>query len=244
MNIDMMTRQGRSFSGNERNCCFLNTGGFGGHPGQFANISAASGIDLPDDGRALAMVDWDHDGDLDIWVSNRNAPRVRFFLNEMVQTNNWIQLKLVGNGKNTNRNAIGARVIVELDEKDANGVPVKLIKTVRAGEGFLSQSSRWLHFGLGKNGKATKITVHWPNAENSSISVNGSWANIRKTIVQDAPFELSRPLEKRTIALTRSTVQPLPKQAKERIGVVPVPIEKRVILTRNGFVLYELDYQI
>ena len=72
---------GRSFSGRERNCCFLNTG-YGQSAGnRFADISALSGLDFPDDGRAVALVDWDQDGDVDLWVSNRNAPRLRLLRN-------------------------------------------------------------------------------------------------------------------------------------------------------------------
>ena len=52
---------------------FLNTGS-----GRFTDISAASGFAFPDDGRAMVLVDWDADGDLDIMTSNRNAPQVRF----------------------------------------------------------------------------------------------------------------------------------------------------------------------
>ena len=63
-------RGGRSFSGRERNNCFLNTGG-----ARFADISAVSGFDWPDDGRAIGVVDWDHDGDLDLWLANRSGPR-------------------------------------------------------------------------------------------------------------------------------------------------------------------------
>ena len=55
-----LLRRGRSFSGHERHCLYLNTG-----QTQFANISAASGFDFPDDGRCLSLVDWDQDGDLD-----------------------------------------------------------------------------------------------------------------------------------------------------------------------------------
>ncbi|MEO1996208.1 MAG: hypothetical protein ABGZ17_13140, partial [Planctomycetaceae bacterium] len=71
-----MIRRGRSYSGRERNCCFLNTTTASADRrttepvARFANISATSGIDLPDDGRALVTVDWDHDGDLDVWISN------------------------------------------------------------------------------------------------------------------------------------------------------------------------------
>ncbi len=59
---------GRSFSGNERNCCYLNTTFEPTIPGRFANISGSSGLDFPDDGRALAVTDWDQDGDLDLWT--------------------------------------------------------------------------------------------------------------------------------------------------------------------------------
>ena len=67
-----MIEEGQSWSGHERNCCFLNTGGE-----RFANISAVSGFDFLDDARGVALVDWDHDGDLDFWVKNRTPPQVR-----------------------------------------------------------------------------------------------------------------------------------------------------------------------
>ena len=67
-----LVRRGSTLSGFERNCAFLNTG-----TGRFANVSAVTGFDFLDDGRALAVVDWDQDGDLDIWVSNRTGPQVR-----------------------------------------------------------------------------------------------------------------------------------------------------------------------
>ncbi len=82
--------------------------------GRFANISAVSGLDFPDDGRAVALVDWDHDGDLDMWLSNRNAPRLRLMRNDTPTGNHYLALRLVGNGTTTNRDAIGARVEVVL----------------------------------------------------------------------------------------------------------------------------------
>ncbi len=72
-----LVRQGRSWSGYERNCAFLNTRGT-----PFADVSAVSGLDFADDGRAVAVVDWDLDGDLDLWLRNRTAPRLRLMLNQ------------------------------------------------------------------------------------------------------------------------------------------------------------------
>ena len=105
-----MLSEGRSWSGKERHCAFLNTGSTTAANGRFASIASVSGIDFPDDGRGLAVVDWDHDGDLDLWLSNRSAPRIRFLRNKSTGANQSLMLHLVGNGTTTNRDAIGARV--------------------------------------------------------------------------------------------------------------------------------------
>ena len=154
--LNNMLAQGRSFSGNERNCCFLNLAGK-----RFATVSAVSGLDFPDDGRSVAAVDWDQDGDLDLWIANRNAPRLRLMRNDAPAVHHFLRLRLQGNGTGTNRDAVGARV--ELVLKNAKEKP--LIRTLRAGEGLLSQSSHWLHFGLGNNREIEKVIVRWPAGE-------------------------------------------------------------------------------
>ncbi len=143
-----MLRRGRSFSGRERNCAYLNLGNSKEGGPRYANISALSGFDFADDARALAIADWDHDGDLDVWVSNRNTPQLRFLRNDNTSGRHFLSLKLVGSGTTTNRDAIGARVEVVIAKPKSDIRHPKLIKTLRAGEGFLAQSSKWLHFGL------------------------------------------------------------------------------------------------
>jgi Tfp pilus assembly protein PilF/peroxiredoxin len=174
-----LVERGRSFSGRERHCCFLNTGGAALASGRFANISAASGLDLLDDGRGVAMVDWDQDGDLDLWISNRNAPRLRLLRNEFATGNHFLQIRLIGNGDDTNRDAIGARVEVSVlrsqfsvpgsednrEPRTSNRELGRLTNTLRAGEGFLSQSGPWLHYGLGDADQVEKVIVHWPMAD-------------------------------------------------------------------------------
>ena len=163
--IMKLARAGTSWSGRERNCAFLNCGDIGSGP-RFANISSASGFDFLDDGRALALVDWDGDGDLDLWARNRNAPRLRLLRNTSSSASssagNWIGLRL--QGRQTNRDAIGARVEVIL----ADGI--RLYETVRAGTGFLSQSSKNLHFGLGANARPVQsVSVRWPGGRSESF---------------------------------------------------------------------------
>jgi len=157
-----MIDAGRSFSGNERNCFFLNT-----RDGKFATMSAGSGLDFSDDGRAIAISDWDHDGDLDLWVSNRNAPRLRLMRNDAVSSNHFLALELIGNGISSNRDAIGARVEI-MTRGSRTGK--RLIATLRAGEGFLSQSSKTLHFGLGQTTVVEKVLVSWPDGREDVFS--------------------------------------------------------------------------
>ena len=42
-------------------------------------------------------------------------------------------------------------------------------RTINAGSGFLSQSTKSLHFGLGKFKSVTKITLYWPGSEPQEI---------------------------------------------------------------------------
>ena len=172
--FDDMFFSGRSFSGRERNCCYLNTNASPAAAGKFANISGSGGFDLPDDGRSIATADWDQDGDLDLWISNRNAPRLRFMRNNAPNKKQSVALRLVGDGKHTNRDAVGARIEVYLKRTEGqpqtskiNPAPEsdRLLKTIRAGEGFLSQSSKWAHFGIPKMMEVEKVVVHWPGGD-------------------------------------------------------------------------------
>lgn len=146
-------RQGNSFSGRESNCLFLNTGS-----GRFADASACAGFDLPDDSRGLAVTDWDQDGDLDVWLSNRTGPRLRFLRNDLANNSKSVALLLEGDPRRgVNRDAIGARV--EVITPDG-----RQIRTVTSGNGFISQSTRWLLFGLAGR-TPESVSIRWPNGE-------------------------------------------------------------------------------
>jgi tetratricopeptide (TPR) repeat protein len=150
--LNELLRHGGTLSGHEANCAFLNTG-----DGPFATVSAVAGFDFLDDGRGLALADWDADGDVDIWTCNRTGPRLRFLRNDMPTQNHFVAFHL--EGRRCNRDAIGARV--EISHPAAPGAA--LVKSVRAGEGFLSQSSKWLNFGLGPQTDVSHVTIRWPD---------------------------------------------------------------------------------
>ena len=155
---EQQVREGRSWSGYERHCGYLNVG-----DGKFVDIAEASGVAFPEDGRALAVVDWDGDGDLDLWFRSRTSPGLRFLRNNLDRPQRAVGLLLEARAPNTG--AVGARV-----ELHAEGTPWPMQRrTVRAGSGYLSQSSKRLQFGLGDSGKVTKLVVHWPDGSTEEI---------------------------------------------------------------------------
>ncbi len=147
----MMVREGASLSGRERNCLFLNVEGKA-----FVDVSGAAQVDFPEDGRALATTDWDSDGDLDLFLHNRNTPRLRILRNDWPRQGRFLRLWLRGTESNTD--AVGARAELW---PTAAGPP--LVRTVRAGEAFLSQSSKWIHFTLGEADSFDRLVIHWPS---------------------------------------------------------------------------------
>ena len=234
--LHQLIKSGRSFSGRERNCVFLNTG----QP-RFANISHCSGLDFPDDGRGVATVDWDQDGDLDLWINNRNGPQLRFCRNDVPSQNHFLTLRL--EGQTCNRDAVGARVEVTVpgsqlskrgseekensnsrsgtNDREPQGV---LIKSIRAGDVYLSQSSKWVHFGLGDAEEIERLVVHWPGGDReefSGVSVNGRYRIVQNT----AKAKLIEP-SKRLIQLEPSISPGSPARDQARIplaGTVPMP---------------------
>ena len=144
-----------SWSGRERNCVYLNLG-----DGRFANVSGASGGDWIDDSRSVIPLDWDADGRLDLLLKNRTGPRVRLLRN-VTPEQHWLTVRLEGVGKN--REAIGARIEVELEGRT-------LHKTVHAAEGFLAQPSRDVYFGLGSIDDVAALRVRWPDGEVTELA--------------------------------------------------------------------------
>ena len=224
--LGRLVKSGKSFSGRERNCCFLNIG-----KDRFANISAVSGLDFIDDARAVASVDWDHDGDLDLWVSNRTGPQLRFLRNDVQTGHHYVSLRL--QGRKSNRDAIGARVEVRSKERGArsedsasvSGNASKLLtKTVRAGDGFLSQSSKWLHFGLGRQATIDRVMVHWPGGDREEFT--DLQADGRYRLVEGNGTSEPLPAGKRQLQLSPSELAAPPKSARANVWLasrVPLP---------------------
>jgi tetratricopeptide (TPR) repeat protein len=211
--LGRLAEQGFSWSGNERNCAFLNI-----HGGPFANVSAVTGFNFLDDGRSLALVDWDFDGDLDVWSGNRTSPRVRFVRNDAPGDNHFVAFAL--EGKSSNRDGIGARLEVVLEDTPDE----TLIRTLRAGEGFLGQSSKRIHFGLGSSQRIARVTVRWPGA--AAEDFEGVEADGFYRLVQGQGRALNWTPPQRELALKPDEIESVRTPGKARIFLssrLPLP---------------------
>jgi hypothetical protein len=86
----------------------------GDGPGRFRDVSKQAGIYFTQRyvGRGLAWADYDNDGRPDLAYSHLGE-KIGLLHNQTQTSNNWLTLELVGDGKKSNRNAIGARVEIE-----------------------------------------------------------------------------------------------------------------------------------
>jgi len=108
-------------------------------------------------GRGSAFLDFDGDGDLDVVITENNGP-ARLLRNDNTLGNRWIRLELVGDGRRSSRDAIGAHVTIE-----AGGTVQH--RFLAGARGYLSQSEHVMTIGLGRSAKVDRITVRWPGKE-------------------------------------------------------------------------------
>jgi tetratricopeptide (TPR) repeat protein len=147
----------QSIASGQRNV-FLRNDGRGG----FDDVSGTVGLDLDQDGRSFAVLDYDRDGDPDIAVmAARSAPQLRLFRNDFKDRGAAVAVRL--SGRPRNRDAVGARVTLETDQ-------LRRTKTVQAGSGFLSQHAKELLFGLGASQRVIALTVEWPSGTKQVFS--------------------------------------------------------------------------
>jgi len=132
------------------NKLFKNTGSF-----PLLDVSAAMGVNDPGLSYICAVADVDLDGDLDIVSTSEFAP-LRLFINNEGDNRNWMRLKIMGIGHNTQ--AIGAQVFL-------TEAGLTQFREVRAGCNYKADNERQVHFGLGDNPSVVeRVEIRWPNS--------------------------------------------------------------------------------
>jgi hypothetical protein len=134
--------------------------------GRFADITGSSGTGHLQKGHAVACGDWDHDGDVDIFIEMGGATNGDMYHNILFQNpgqgNNWLTVKLVG--VRTNRAAVGARIkVVTAGER-----PLVVHRHVSSGSSFGANTLRQT-IGLARADRVATLEVDWPASGTTQV---------------------------------------------------------------------------
>jgi|CZKI01.1.fsa_nt_gi hypothetical protein len=125
-----------------------------GH-GHFSPVPPAeSGLVVPGNAKALAVIDLGHDGWPDFLVTRNNGTTLAF-RNAGVAGRRSLCVRLKGPAGNPT--AVGARVTVELADGSSE------ISEVYAGSGYYSQSTPACFFGYADSNPPATVRVRWPS---------------------------------------------------------------------------------
>jgi hypothetical protein len=157
----------KSLNGYERNALFRGRG-----DGRFEDVAHLVGANRIEDGRGVAVADFDRDGLLDIVVQSLDRPAV--LLMGRGAGGHWLALDLVEAGHN--RDAIGATVTARVGDR-------RFTRQRVTGTSFLSASSTTLHFGLGDADHIDGLEIRWPDGSRQLFEDLA--ANQRLQIIQN-----------------------------------------------------------
>ena len=122
--------------------------------------SSESGLMVPYDARGVAVSDYDGDGWVDVAVGlNNNRP---LLFHNRATGHYALTVRLVG--PPANPTGVGARITVT--HQDGHTA----VREVRAGNGYFSQDSATMLFGLGTEEQAQQITVRWPDGRETTVN--------------------------------------------------------------------------
>jgi hypothetical protein len=98
-----------------------------------------------------------------------------YFFKNVAPRRNWVAFRL--RGTRSNRDAIGA--VVRLYQGDK-----VLTRQLQAASGYLSQSSRTLHFGLGDRPAVDRVEITWPGGVRQSLAGSAVLVNTCNEVVE------------------------------------------------------------
>jgi hypothetical protein len=158
--------------------------------GTFTDMFAGSGLDGDSHSGAVAWADMDRDGRLDLAQGTYNEA-TRLFGN-ISYGGNWLRLRALTNATGAAtiaelpaRDAIGARVDLNLDNDDAFPSGRTLTRMIDGGSGWCAQNEQVAHFGVATS-SVVCVRVRFPDGSvvtHRSVPVN------RQITIRDVPAD-------------------------------------------------------
>lgn len=219
--LNARIRRGEPWSGLERNAAFLSLRSKEGALGM-ADVAPLLGLDDLGDGRAAVRLDVDFDGDDDLVLTQRTAPRLRVMRGSVADGTLNLAVQLEGTA--SHREAIGAVVYATLEGADGGQDPVVHARTRSAGSGYLAQSSSWLRFHFGRAGERrraprVRLQVRWPGRTVSELEDFGTVRAGRSYTLREGsatPEERARP---EPVALAAKAIAPVDPDEPLRVAL-------------------------
>ena len=133
--------------------------------GVLTDMSRAAGVGDSTRGRGLAYADYDHDGDLDVFVAivtkrENTSAHSLLYRNEVGDRKNWLKVEL--EGSESNRDAVGSTVELVAGER-------RWLRQLVGGSSYVSRSTNVVHFGLGERAAADSLIVYWPSGRREAF---------------------------------------------------------------------------
>jgi hypothetical protein len=130
---------------------------------RFVDAAGTRGMTDTEQGRATVCADFDGDGDVDIFMTNRGfANSGAFWLNnDSTNQNKSLNVRLVGAAPNTE--AVGARIRVTVGGTTQ-------MREIAVGNNFTSQNPTAQVFGLGTAASADSVQIEWPDGTTDTYS--------------------------------------------------------------------------
>jgi enediyne biosynthesis protein E4 len=127
----------------------------------FRNVTdeVGGGLLVEKSSRGAAFGDYDNDGRIDIFVTNIND-RPTLLHNESTG-GHWATFRLIGT--KSNRDAIGARVIVTAGGR-------RQVVEVRSGGSYMSHNDLRAHVGLGESIRLDRVEIRWPSGVTDTVN--------------------------------------------------------------------------
>jgi hypothetical protein len=128
----------------EPNSVFKNLGN-----GRFQDVSGEAGMSGAKAHRGSGFADFDGDGKIDVVVSSLEAP-VELWHNISAERNHWLEVKV---------DKIGARIQIGNQWNE-----------MTSAVSYASSSLGPVHFGLGKETKAERVVIFWPDGKKQVLT--------------------------------------------------------------------------